>query len=430
MRLLLIHQGFPGQFGPLLPRLREQGHQLHTICPAKIAQRLPEAVEALPYAVSRGNGANTHPLALETETKVLRGEAVATVAATLQGRGYQPDLILGHPGWGEMLFLGDVWPAVPQLHYVEFFHGVPGTDNDLLDRYATPQTWEEKARSRMKNANSLLNLNQMAWGVSPTRFQHSLLPSWAQARTSIIHDGIDTGWLCPDPEACLSLPSGLVLRAGDPVITFINRTFEPYRGIHVLLEALVQLQRAHPLAQVLLVGKDTPNVSYGAQRGDGRGWLTALREDLSNRLDWQRIHPLGLISHTTLRQVYRISAAHVYLTYPFVLSWSLLEAMSCGCMVIGSDTAPVRELVRHGDNGLLVPFGDPEPLAHTLLKALREPEALLSLRQQARADVVMRYNRVHCQAQWLATLDMAANLTPAAIRPAEAAATVTAVASS
>jgi glycosyltransferase involved in cell wall biosynthesis len=416
MRILLIHQGFPGQFSQLIPALRARGEELWAISGPRSQQQIPAGVRYMPYRLERGNGRDTFPLASELETKVIRGEAVARVAAQLAegavtGTPWRPDLILGHPGWGELLFLADIWPDVPQLHYVEFFHGVPGTDNHIADPHATPQTWQEKARARIKNTNLLVNLNQMQAGLCPTRFQRSLLPAWAQARTKVIHDGVDTDWLWPDPAAQLTipprpeLPSGLVLRPGDPVITFVNRTFEPYRGVHVFLESLAQLQARHPTAQAVLVGADTPQVSYGAHRRDGRGWLTVLREQLGDRLNWRRIHPLGKVPHGVLRDVYRVSAAHVYLSYPFVLSWSLLEAMSCGALVVGSATAPVQELIQHGETGLLVPFGDAEALARTLLAALQQPAASSALRQRARRTIQQHYNLPTCLQQQLALID-------------------------
>ena len=401
MRILLIHQGFPGQFRHLISALHERGNELWAISGPRPQKQIPAGVHYMPYQLDRGNGRDTFLLASELETKVIRGEAVARVAAQLAGGSvigspWRPDLILGHPGWGEMLFLGDVWPDVPQLHYVEFFHGVPGTDNDIKDIHATPQTWQEKARARIKNASLLTNLNQMQAGLCPTHFQHSLLPSWAQAKTHVIHDGIDVDWLCPDPKAHLQVPGGPLLRSGDPVITFVNRTFEPYRGVHVFLEALAQLQARHATAQAVLVGADTAKVSYGANRNDGRGWLTALRDQLGNRLDWSRIHSLGQVPHTVLRQVYQVSAAHVYLSYPFVLSWSLLEAMSCGALVVGSATAPVQELIQHGRTGLLVPFGDAEALACSLLTALKHPEKMEPMRQRARQQIEMHYELRTC----------------------------------
>lgn len=405
MKALLIHPHFPGQFQHLLPRLLRRGDAAWGIGRDRPVGDIPAGTRFIPYRLQRGNGIDTHPFALETESKILRGEAVAELVDRLRLRGFQPDLIIGHPGWGDMLFLDTIWPAVPQVHYVEFFHGVPGTDNDFPDVHSGPKDWREKARTRMKNANNLLNLNQMVCGVSPTHFQRSLLPLWAQDRTRVIHDGIDTEWLCPDSKAHLTLPNGRHFRAGDPVVTFVNRTFEPYRGIHIFLEALLRLQRMRPEAEAVLVGRDTPKVSYGARRTDGQGWLTVLRNELGDRLDWNRIHVAGTVSHSMLRQIYRISAAHVYLTYPFVLSWSLLEAMSCGCLVVGSDTAPVREVIDHAHDGLLVPFDDPAALAVTLSRALQDQDSTKPLRIRARQRILANYQIEDCQKRWLALLD-------------------------
>ena len=408
MRILLIHQGLPGQFTHLIPALQARGDELWAISGPRKPAQIPAGVRYATYKPKQGNGTDTFPLAGELETKVIRGEAVAVVADQLARKGLRPDLILGHPGWGEMLFLADVWPDVPQLHYVEFFHGVPGTDNDFPDPHTSTPSWSEKARARIKNTNLLTNLNQMQAGLCPTRFQHSLLPPWAQAKTHVIHDGIDVDWLCPDTKASLQIPGGPLLRPGDPVITFVNRTFEPYRGVHVFLEALAQLQARHPTAQAVLVGADTPKVSYGSRRSDGRGWLTVLREQLGDRLDWHRIHPLGQVPHAVLRDVYRVSAAHVYLSYPFVLSWSLLEAMSCGALVVGSATAPVQELIQHGQTGLLVPFGDAEALTGTLLTALKHPAKLAPMRQRARQHIQGHYGLRTCLKRQVKLVDAVA----------------------
>jgi glycosyltransferase involved in cell wall biosynthesis len=405
MKLLIIHPSFPGQFKHLVPKLLERGDQIWAIRkPQPASKSAHRNLVIRDYSFSRGNGQDTHPLVLETESKVIRAEATAREAIALKQQGLNPDLILGHPGWGDMLFLADIWPKAPQMHYVEFFYGVPGTDNDINDTYATSQTLQERARTRMKNANLLLNLNQMTWGITPTQFQRSVLPVWAQARTSVIHDGINTDWLTPDRDAQLKLPKGRILKAGDPVITFVNRTYEPYRGIHVFLQALIKVQREHSSAQAVLVGADTPHVSYGAHRSDDRGWLRALEEEHGGELDWSRIHCLGMVPHQTLRQVYRVSQAHVYLTYPFVLSWSLLEAMSCGCLVIGSDTAPVQEVIRHGHNGLLAPFHDTNLLAQTIIKALNESQKMAGLRAQARSSS-LRFSLPNSLKQQLALID-------------------------
>ena len=416
VKLLLIHQGFPGQFRHLIPILKSRGDEIWAIGTPRKREDIPQGVNYVNYKPKQGNGKDTFPLASELETKVIRGEAVGRAAQKLAkgkitGIPWTPDLIIGHPGWGEMLFLGDIWPEVPQLHYVEFFHGVPGTDNDIPDQYATIQTWEERARARIKNTNLLTNLNQMQRGISPTKFQYSLLPNWAKQRTEVIHDGINTDWLSPDSSARLKipatskLPNGLVIKPGDPVITFVNRTFEPYRGIHIFLEALAQLQACHPTAQAVLVGANTPNVSYGAKRKDGLGWLTYISRQMGDRLDWRRIHAIGQVPHSVLRDVYRVSSAHVYLSYPFVLSWSLLEAMSCEALVIGSKTSPVEELIKHKQTGLIVPFEDATALKDTLVEALKNPKEMQPIRSRARKHIQNNYELKSCLKNQLALID-------------------------
>ena len=389
MHILLIHPYFPGQFKHLLPRLLSEGNIVHVIClnSPTLGSFKSSNLHVRPYQPSSSNGADTFPLSLETESKCIRGDSASNIAYKLKIEGYLPDLILGHPGWGDMLFLRDVWPDTPQLHYLEFFYGVPGTDHDFDDIYASDKSLYEKKRTRMKNANLLLNLNEMDWGIAPTRFQHSLLPTWAQQKSSVIHDGINVDLLAPNPSAEILYSDNRVFRCGDPIVTFINRTFEPYRGVHVFLKALSLLQKRNNKVQAILVGSDIPNVSYGTCRTDDVGWLTALRQDLGSELDWSRIHCFGTVSHSILRKIYQVSSVHVYLTYPFVLSWSLLEALSSGCLVIGSSTAPVQEVIKHQFNGLLVPFQDPYILSQQLSNVLSSPEKYLSIRKNARESV-------------------------------------------
>jgi glycosyltransferase involved in cell wall biosynthesis len=405
MRILFAHQHFPAQFKHLVPRLLDRGDQIWALRQSGSKQINNHTnLRINPYKLSRCNGVDTHPLLLETESKVIRGMAAATQAIRLHDQGLTPDLIVGHPGWGEMLFLSDIWPQVPQLHYLEFFYGVPGTDHDIDDIHAKSSMFAEQAKLRLKNANLLLSLHQMSQGISPTFFQRSLFPEWAQNRCRVIHDGIDLDWLLPKNSAQLVLPTGQKLRAGDPVVTFINRTFEPYRGIHIFLDALVRIQKLHSAAQVILVGEDTPQVSYGSHRKDQVGWLTYLRKQHADELDWNRIHCLGTIPHSLLKTVYQVSAVHVYFTYPFVLSWSMLEAMACGCLVVGSATQPVEEVIHHGDNGFLVPFHDSKELAAITLKALHHPQSMVSIRRKARKSM-SAYGLPRCLEQQIKLID-------------------------
>ena len=278
--------------------MRLRGDHISALLPYKFHGRIPSWINCYFYSLSKGNGSDTHPLVIETESKVLRAEAVAQSADRMRESGYVPDVIIAHPGWGESLFLGDIWPDTPQIHYVVFSYRKKGTDTDFLDKFNVKPDLFDNTRGRMKNANVLLNLDQMAAGITPTAFQHSTLPHWAQSKTHVIHDGIDTNWARPR--------QGISLRVGDhtfnsdsELVTFVNRTYEPYRGIHIFIDSLQKVLRDCPNTYVLLVGQDTPNVSYGKKREDGQGWLSILRREYSDSIDWSRVLDLGRISMST-----------------------------------------------------------------------------------------------------------------------------------
>ena len=411
MELLLVHQSYPGQFKHLEQALLGRGDRLTALGKQPIKARRA-GVDAIGWKPTRGNSADVSPLLHDLESKVLRAEWAANVAEQRRREGYRPDLILAHPGWGEALFLKDVWPDVPQLHYLEFDYQI-GVDMGFDPEFPDTDSWRCRARQRMKSANTLLNLHTMSWGITPTQFQCSTLPARYRQQVSVIHDGINHQQLRPDPQARLRLADGRVLGSllvgSDPVLTFVNRTFEPYRGVHRLLRALPELQQRLPHLQVLLIGRDSAKVSYGANRTDGQGWLSALRRELDGQLDWSRIHAPGHLPYDQFVAAMQLSAAHVYFTYPFVLSWSLLEAMSCGALVIGSATSPVQEVIQHGKNGILVDFFDQQALVESVVQAVAKPRQHLELRQEARRTVKRHYSLDECCKRQMQLIDAVAS---------------------
>lgn len=387
--VLFLHQNFPGQYRHLAPALLARGDRVEAIG-GPTARELSGIPLHRYDPMPPGGIPACHPWAADFQTKVLRGEAVARVLEGLRARGLRPDLIIGHPGWGELLLVKDLYPDVPVLHQVEFVYQLQGGDSDF-DPEFSDDIWSRRSKLRLRRATQLLALQDLDWGLAPTPWQASTVPLEYRQRLSVIHEGIDTEAIRPDGPAEIRLQkAGLRIQRGDPVVTFVARNLEPYRGFHQFMRALPELQRRCPAAHVVVVGGD--GVSYGQAPREGGTWKNHLLRELGDRLDHSRLHFSGLVPHPVLHTLLRTSACHVYLTYPFVLSWSLLEAMSCAALVVGSATAPVQDVIRDQHNGLLVDFFDHEALASTIAAVLEDGEVYAPLRQIARKTVQDSYD--------------------------------------
>jgi glycosyltransferase involved in cell wall biosynthesis len=410
MRILFVHQNFPGQYLHLAPVLAARGDEVVAL--AIEGQKPMPGVRIFRYKPQRGSSKDIHPWVADAETKVIRGEAAANAALELRNKGFVPDVICAHPGWGEALFLKDVFPQARMLCFIEFYYKAEGADFGFDPEFGEDDV-TGRCRLRMKNANSLLNIDAADWCISPTEWQASTVPERYRDRFTVVHDGIDTERVKPDPHAVVKLAkSGLTLKPGDEVITFVNRNMEPYRGFHIFMRALPEILRRRPNATVLIVGGD--EVSYGRRLPKGEAWRKKMMAEVGDRLDMQRVRFVGRIPYPDFVSMLQVSAVHVYLTYPFVLSWSMLEAMAAGCLVVGSATPPVEEVIRDGENGLLVDFFSTARLAETVDRALGHPDRMAELRQRARQTVVDRYDlRSYCLPRHVALVDaMAAGRLP------------------
>lgn len=389
--ILAVHQGFPAQFEGWIRALIAAGHRVVALHQQHCSLDLP-GLQLLRWQPPRGNGRDTFAEVREVETKFLRAAGVAVQARKLAAQGLQPDLILAHPGWGESLYLSSIWPDVPQLHYLEHFYTeaeVPGAS----------AAYRQKLPA--KNVANLLALQDMALGVSPTRFQAATYPQLYQSRIAVVHDGLNLELLRPRADARVRLANGRLLQRGDPVVTFVNRTFEPYRGFPQFMRALPALQRRWPDLQVLLIGHDR-GVSYGCEPPCGRSWKQVLLDQLAGELDLGRLHFVGKLERGSFVRALQLSACHVYLTVPFVLSWSCLEAMACGAPLVASDTAPVREVASHGREALLVPFDDAAALADAISACLDDRSAAAARADNALQRVRETYDQRDCTARRLA----------------------------
>jgi len=391
MNILFVHQNFPGQFRHVAPYLAQQGHQVVALGQAD-AGALP-GVRMLRYRLARGNAADVHPLAREFETKVLRAEACAEAATSLKSQGFTPDVIFSHPGWGEAMYLKAVFPRARMACLMEFYYRARGQDMGFDPEFPMPG-WRDEARLQAKNANLLLAMEAMDLGIAATPWQKQVLPEWARDKTVVLHEGIDTDEVAPDPSAEVFLPNRNVrVRPGDEVLTYVARNLEPVRGYHVFMRALPRILRLRPQARVFIVGGD--GVSYGAAP-QGKTYRQQYLEEVGHQLDPARVHFMGKVPRNVFLRLMQVTRCHAYLTYPFVLSWSMLEAMSAGAVVVGSDTAPVRDVIRHGENGLLADFYDAEGLADAVADVLGRPQRYAQLGRAARQTVVEGYdlNRV------------------------------------
>lgn len=408
MNVLLVHQNFPGQFKHLAPELVRRGDRVVALTMNQPAAMAGVEIHSAPPEI----GTSTKlAWAQDFETKLLRGESAFRRARQLRADGFMPDVILGHMGWGDTLFLKDVWPQARLGVYCEFFYR-DTEDDSHFDPEFTAQGDEvaRRIRLKLKSLPQRLHFEMANAGISPTRFQADTYPAPFRERIAVIHDGIDTGRLKPRDDSSVTLGNGAAFTKTDEVVTFVSRNLEPYRGYHIFMRALPRLLRERPKAHVFIVGSH--GVSYGAAPPAGN-WRDIFFNEVKDQLDVSRVHFVGHVPLPLFHELLSISRLHVYLTYPFVLSWSLLEAMALGAPVLGSDTAPVREVIAHGENGMLVDFFDGEALVRRACEMLGSESLRRVLSGRARATVVEGYDLASVSLpQQLAWIDALAGQPP------------------
>ena len=391
MKVLFVHQNFPAQFVGVASALAgREGHEVVAIG-SQTARALPN-VRLVRYTFGGEEAGAVHPFARRFETEVRRAEQIMYLGGDLIASGFVPDLVFVHCGWGEHLPLRTLFPAARMVTYLEYFYRPDGLDTNFDPEWPR-LSLDGAVGLRAKNAATLLGLADTDVAISPTEWQRSTFPAAFRPLIDVCHEGVDVDRVRPDGGAVLHLDGGPTLRAGEEVVTYVSRNLEPLRGYHTFMRSLAAIQRGRPKARIVVVGGD--GVSYGAAPPRGATWKQVFLDEHRRDLDLSRVHFLGRVDYATYLRVLQVSAVHVYLTYPFVLSWSLLEAMAAGCLVVGSATGPVTEVI-DGSNGLLVDFFDPAGLADRVRAALADPARHCGLRARARSTVVERYDRADC----------------------------------
>ena len=386
MKILFLHPNFPAQFRHLATVLG-QDKQNTVVYATNRAEGSISGVNKVVYKKSRTARPETHHYVRPLENAVLEAQGVYRVAQNLKDQGFYPDVVYGHSGWGPTLFMKDIFSRATLLCYFEWYYNAYGSDASFDP--SDPINADDEARIRTKNAPILLDLASCDRGLSPTAWQRSQFPPEFQAKIKVHHDGIDTSYFKPKPGAKLKLPRiNLDLSEAEEIVTYVARGMEPYRGFPQLIEAISLLQKQRPQCHFVIVGKD--RVAYGKNLPDGKSYKAAMLEKFT--LDLSRVHFTDLLPYGEYLQVLQASSAHIYLTRPFVLSWSMLEALSTGCLIVASDTAPVKEVIEDNVNGLLVNFFSPQQVCDRVIEAFENPDRMATIRDRARKTILNKYD--------------------------------------
>ena len=389
MNILFVHQNYPGQYRQILEWLvAQRAHKIVFLTQRRDAPDTP-GVSILRYGPHHKAAKDGYGLTRYFEDCMGAGYGAAVALQKLKEQGFNPDVVLGHIGWGELTFVKQVWPDAPVLGYWEYFFLAEGGSVGFDPEF--PSSSDVPYIMHSRNAINYLNLATTDLGQSPTQWQMDTYPPEFHAASYVCHDGIRTDRLLPDPGASVQLGRlGRPVTRDDEIFTYMARNMEPTRGFHVFMRALPEILATRPDARALIIGGN--EVSYGRSSDTQGGYRAEMEREIGDKVDWNRVHFLGRVPYENYKRVIQISRCHIYLTVPFVLSWSLLETMSMQATIVASDTAPVREVLRHGENALLVDFFSPEALAKQVVEVLARPADYAGLGVRARQDAVAKYD--------------------------------------
>ena len=389
MKFLFVHQNMPGQYRELLTWLVQQGGHEILFLTQRRGLRLP-GVTTVTYTSHHQPAKDAYGLSKDWEAAAGAGLGAALAARQMErDQGFKPDIIIGHTGWGELLFMKEIWPDVPVIGFFEYFYrtsgGLVGFDPE------NPANDQAGFFAQARNTVPYASIEAVDQGHTPTLWQRDRFPPSFHDRMYTCHDGIRCDRLLPDANASVGLGRlDQPLTRDDEVITYVARNMERARGFHIMMRALPQILATRPKARVLMIGGN--ETSYGVESSHPQGLRGEMEAELGDSVDWSRVHFLGKVPYEDLCRILRISRCHIYLTMPFVLSWSCIEAMSMGATMVATDVAPVREAISHGKTGLLIDFHDPSHLAKQVVEVLANPEDYAHLGVAARKHAIKHYD--------------------------------------
>ena len=389
MRLLMVHQNFPGQFRDLAPALLDRGHEIRAIACCERSCDLRIKVRRYNHKLPERSG--LHSLSLEVDDWIRRGESAAKEAEYFRKEGWAPDVILAHPGWGESQLMRDIYPTSPMLIWPELW-----LKPEHMGIKQGAATIEQLQYLRIKNWLLDGALADATAAILPTIYQANTFPQRWKQKIKVIHEGVKEELFELPRLKSLYVSPEVIFGDDVQVVTFISRNLEPMRGFPEFMRALPTLQGLMPKVQVVVVGGD--GVSYSSAPGEGGSWKEVLLKELEGKLDLNRIHFFGRVAHEELIKLYRRSDLHIYLSAAFVLSWSLTEILACGTAVLAGENPMLRELIEPGVNGALW-SGSSEGLGKAIAELLTKKELLQKWGAASRKRLMGEFHQSHCVEQ-------------------------------
>lgn len=388
MKILFVHQNYPGQYREIIPRLCASGRHEVVFLTQREKYPDPQGHVVLRYKPDP-LPEDKHPYTSWYQRCIANAIGLARACRALDKKGFKPDIVVGHAGWGELIFVKQVWPDIPVIGYFEYYFiangGLIGFDPEFRE---APDV---AARVHARNAPNYLSLMSVDDGYSASTWQKHTYPEIFHPKIRVFHEGIRTDRLNPDHDGAEPVTiNDTTFARSDEIVTYIARNLEPSRGFHIMMRALPALQKARPNAHVAIIGGD--GISYGGRLPGGQTFRGRLSEEMKDKVDWNRVHFLGQIPYDQLTRLLQLSNCHVYLTAPFVVSWSLLESMALEKTIVASNVEPVRNYIENGKTGFLVDFFSPEGLAARIADVLAHPDNYREVGRAARRNVVANYD--------------------------------------
>ena len=346
-----------------------------------------KGVRKVVYQLKRQIPDDCHGYLRFYEDAIIHGQCAADVMINLKENGFIPDIIIGH-SWGGSLFVKEIFPNTPYIAYIEWYYNYENSDYDFANKNININ---DKAKLICKNSHILLDLVRSDTIITPTKWQKQQIPKIFESKINVIHEGIDTDLCKPDTNAEFKVPnSDLILTRKDKVLTYATRGMEEYRGFPEFMKAASILMKKIPDLHVVVSGED--RVCYGRHILN-----STFKTEMLKKYDYDlnRLHFVGRLPYLDYIKLLQVSTAHVYLTYPFVLSWSCLEAMAIGCVIIASDTAPVKE-VMNDKNGILIDFYDTETLVNKVQEVISNKDKFIELSENARKTIIENFELRKC----------------------------------